>query len=232
MSRASETIQRHVRFVATAIAIVTCSLAVNHTMGQDPGSGWDEVFRDEQAPYVREPNSFLVRCMRRLADEGLLEPGSSALVLAMGDGRNAVELAVRGLDVTGIDISQVGIEKAEVAAAKRGVKIRTVKADMFQHDLGDGAWDLVTNVYFNPSIRILQRIERAVRPGGFLLIEGFSADYTGPGPPPWSRYKANQLLDELQGWRILEYQDGLFESDWADGRAVPVVRVLAQKPAR
>jgi SAM-dependent methyltransferase len=157
-------------------------------------------------------------------------PGSKALVLAMGDGRNAVELAVQGFDVTGLDISQVGIEKSERAAAASGVEIRIVKADMFRHDLGDGAWDLVTNIYFNPSIRILDRIKRAVRPGGLLLIEGFGAAYTGPGPPEWSRYKKNQLPDELQGWRILEYQDAVLASDWADGRAVPVVRLLAQKP--
>jgi SAM-dependent methyltransferase len=163
--------------------------------------------------------------------QGLTKAGSKALVLAMGDGRNAVQLAVRGFDVTGIDISAVGIEKAEQAAAAKGVEIRTVRADLFRHDLGDGVWDLVTNIYFNPSIRVLDRIKRAVRPGGFLVIEGFGADYTGPGPPEWSRYEANQLLQELSGWRILEYQDGVFASDWAAGRPVPVVRLLARKPA-
>ena len=34
-----------------------------------------------------------------------------------------------------------------------------------------------------------------------------------------------------KSWRILEHHDGVFASDWADGRAVPVVRLLAQKPA-
>jgi hypothetical protein len=38
-------------------------------------------------------------------------------------------------------------------------------------------------------------------------------------------------LDELDGWRILVYEDGVFPSPWSDGRAVPVIRVLAQKPA-
>ena len=160
----------------------------------------------------------------------MLKRGGKALVLAMGDGRNAIPLAAHGFDVTGLDISQVGIEKAEQAAAAAGVEIKTVKADLFKHDLDDGAWDLVTNIYFNPSISVLDRIKRAVRPGGLLLIEGYGADYTGPGPPERYRYRANQLLDELVTWRILEYQDGVFPCDWTPGRSVPVVRVLAQKP--
>ena len=200
------------------------------TAPEDPAAGWDEVYRNPDSGYVREPGSFLVRCVERLASEGLSTPGAKALVLAMGDGRNAVELAERGYDVTGLDISQVGIDKAEAAAAAAGVEIRAVRADMFKKDLGDGTWDLVTNIYFNPAVKILDRIKRAVRPGGFLIIEGFGSDYEGPGPPEWSRYKPNQLLEELKGWRILEYQDGTYPGDWAGGTPVPITRVLAQKP--
>jgi SAM-dependent methyltransferase len=196
---------------------------------EDPSAGWDEVYRNPRG-YVREPSVFLVRCVERLASEGLSGPGATALVLAMGDGRNAIELAERGYDVTGLDISKVGIEKAEAAAAAAGVEIRAVRADMFKTDLGDGIWDLVTNIYFNPAVKILDRIKRAVRPGGFLIIEGFGSDYDGPGAPEWSRYEPNQLLDELEGWRILEYQDGTYPADWAAGTPVPLIRVLAKKP--
>jgi SAM-dependent methyltransferase len=210
--------------------VAPASSAGDPTPPEDPAEGWNQVYRNPASSYVREPSAFVVHCAERLAREGLTEPGDSALVLAMGDGRNAIELAARGFEVTGLDISDVGIDQAEEAAAARGVEIRTQKADMFRTDLGDGAWDLVTNIYFNPAIRMIDRIKRAVRPGGFLVIEGYGADYDGPGPPEWSRYEANQLLDALDGWRILEYQDGIFPSDWAGGKAVPVVRVLARKP--
>jgi SAM-dependent methyltransferase len=198
---------------------------------EDPRKGWNQVYRDPDPSYVREPSSFLVMCVERLAREGLARPGAPALVLAMGDGRNAVELAERGYDVTGVDISDVGIEKARAAAAARGVEIRARQVDIFKTDLGDGAWDLVTNIYFNPAIRILDRIKRAVRPGGFLIIEGYGSEHEAPGPPEWSRYRPNQLLEELEGWRILEYQDGVYPSDWAGGKPIPVVRVLARKPS-
>lgn len=218
-------------FCALIPWLTVSSPAAAQPAQRDPGSGWDEVFRSDDAAYVRQPNSFLDRCVERMIREGLTKAGSTALVLAMGDGRNAVHLAVRGFEVTGIDISAFSIPTAERAAAASGVEIRTVRGDLFSYDLGDDAWDLVTNIYFNPSIKMIDRIKRAVRPGGLLVIEGFGADYTGPGPPQWSRYEANQLLQELDGWRILEYQDGVFASDWAAGRPVPVVRLLARKPA-
>ena len=44
-----------------------------------------------------------------------------------------------------------------------------------------------------------------------------------------TRNRANQLLWELVDWRILEYQDGIFPSDWSDQPIAPVVRILAQK---
>jgi SAM-dependent methyltransferase len=213
------------------IALVTpVSSAAAEPPPEDPAEGWNRVYRNPDPSYVREPSSFLVRCVERLDREDLASPGASALVLAMGDGRNAVELAARGWDVTGVDISDVGIEQARAAAAARGVELRTRQADMFKTDLGNGAWDLVTNIYFNPAIRVLDRIKRAVRPGGFLIIEGYSSDHKAAGPPEWSRYGPNQLLDELEGWRILEYQDGTYSCDWAGGKPVPIVRVLARKP--
>jgi SAM-dependent methyltransferase len=190
---------------------------------------WDRVFRRVESTQIHSDATFPVYCVQRLLREEKLEPGDTVLMIAMGDGRNAVPIAELGLAVTGLDISPVALEKAHQAAQQHGVQLNGVLADMYEHDLGDGRWDLVTNIYYNPAIRIIDRLKAAVRPGGFLLVEGFGSDHE-QGPPAWSRYRPNQLLDELNGWRILEYQDGLFESDWARGELAPVVRVLAQKP--
>lgn len=151
------------------------------------------------------------------------------MVLAMGDGRNALYFAELGLQVTGIDISAVGLEKARQAAAARDLQLEAIQADLFKYDLGQAKWKLVTNVYFNPSLYVFDRIKVAVQPGGYLLVEGYGSDYMGSGPIPETRYQPNQLLAELSDWRILEYQDGIFPSDWANEKSVPVVRILAQK---
>jgi SAM-dependent methyltransferase len=213
-------------------ALTTGAIPPAGAAGPSPAaSRWDRVFDNEDAPFVREPNDFLETCIARIRDERLLESGAGALVLAMGDGRNAVALARAGFEVTGLDISTVGLEQARQAAARHGVEIRAIEADLFDHDLGDGAWDLVTNIYFNPAVRVLDRIKRAVRPGGLLLIEGYASAYRGNGPPAWSRYRPGQLREALAGWELLVYEQGVFPCDWADGRAVPLVRVLARKPA-
>ena len=193
-------------------------------------AGWDEVFRRLEMPEITPESSFAAYCADRLLRENRLRPGSSAMVLAMGDGRNALYFAELGLEVTGVDISSVGLEKARRAAAERGVEIEAIQADLFQYDLGEGQWDLVTNVFFNPSILMFDRIKASVRPGGYLVVEGYGSDFRGSGPAPETRYRPNQLLAELSNWRVLEYQDGIFPSDWAGGQPVPVVRILAQKP--
>jgi hypothetical protein len=191
---------------------------------------WDEVFRRMEAPEIGPDNSFAAYCVDRLLREGRLKQDDPALVLAMGDGRNALYLAERGLRVTGVDISSVGLDKARASAAEKGLEIEAIQADLFRHDLGTEKWQLVTSVYFNPSIQIFERLKAAVKPAGYILVEGYGAGYTGPGPAPETRYRPNQLLAELASWRILEYQDGVFPSDWAGGRPVPVIRILAQKP--
>lgn len=197
---------------------------------ESAAAGWDEVFRRIEAPEIHPDTSFAAYCTERLMSRYELIPGDSVMVLAMGDGRNALYLAERGLQVSGIDISAVGLQKARQAAAARGLEIEAIQADLFEYDLGEGRWDLVTNIYFNPSIIIFDRIKAAVRPGGFLIVEGYGAEFSGAGPAPETRYHPNQLLAALSDWRILEYQDGVFPSDWAGGKSVPVIRVLAQKP--
>ena len=74
-----------------ALAAPASSLAAEPSP-EDPAEGWNRVYRNPDSSYVREPSSFLVRCVERLAREGLASPGASALVLAMGDGRVRLEV--------------------------------------------------------------------------------------------------------------------------------------------
>ena len=226
---------RTFRSQAVAGLLLLLGVAVPSLVSAQPGevdpaaASWDAVFREIEAPEITPETSFAAYCTERLVREYRLMPGDSALVLAMGDGRNALYLADLGLVVTGIDISSVGLEKARQAATERGLEIEAIQADLFKYDLGEASWDLVTNIYFNPSLYIFDRIKAAVRPGGYLLVEGYGSDYSGPGPIEETRYRPNQLLSYLSDWRILEYQDGVFPSEWANGESVPVVRILAQR---
>jgi len=190
---------------------------------------WDRVFGREKPPYRTSANAFLGRALERMKGEHLVAPGSTALDLAMGDGRNALLLAESGLDVTGLDISRVALEKARATAAERKLGLHALEQDLFTYDYGEAKWDLITVIYFNPAIQIFDRLKSAVKPGGLILIEGQGSEHLGDGPPPATRFRPNQLIKAFGDWRILDYEDGLFECDWAPGPPTHVVRLMARR---
>ena len=78
---------------------------------------WDTRFAVPEYVFGTEPNDFLLSQRHRL------QPGTRALALADGEGRNGVWLAQQGLEVLSVDASRVGLEKARKLAASRGVPI-------------------------------------------------------------------------------------------------------------
>jgi SAM-dependent methyltransferase len=196
---------------------------------QDPGAIWDAAFLNPSTRYVRETNAFLAFATARILRENLC-PGRTALDLGMGEGRNAIYLAQQGFKVTGLDVSKVAIQHAQEQAKAKGVTLETVEADLFAYDFGVDRFDLITLIYFNPAIKVLDKIKAAVKPGGLILIEGQGKDHEGGGPPPWSRFAPNQLVRAFDDWRVIEYQDGIYPCDWNEGKLTPVVRILARKP--
>lgn len=193
-------------------------------------AGWDRVFGRPKPPYNTEANAFLAAALERIQREQLLA-GKAALDLAMGDGRNALLLAEKGLDVTGLDISTVALEKARTKAAEKGLALQALEQDLFTYDYGQERWDLVSVIYFNPAVRIFAELKSAVKPGGLIAIEGQGSEHAGDGPPPATRFRPNQLLEVFSDWRVLAYEDGRFECDWALGPPTHVVRILARKVA-
>lgn len=192
---------------------------------------WDKVFGAKQPRYRTEPNDFLSRSLKRLADEKWLA-GGTAIDLACGDGRNALLLAQRGFATTGIDVSKVGLDKARVAAAQKSLTIDAREADLFTFDYGVEQWDLVSIIYFNPALSIAEKLKAAVKPGGVIVIEGQGSEHQGGGPPKETLFKPGQLLKAFSDWRILAYEDGRFESDWNLGEPTHVVRLMARKPGK
>jgi SAM-dependent methyltransferase len=194
------------------------------------GSPWDKVYSQPEPGYRTEPNAFLIYAIERIQRERLLPGKAAALDLAMGDGRNALVLAEKGLEVTGLDISRVALEKARAKAAEKKLHLEALQQDLFAYDFGKGKWDLITIIYFNPALQIFEQLKTGVKPGGLMIIEGQGSEHTGEGPPPATRFRPNQLLQAFADWRILYYEDGRFECDWAPGPPTHVVRLMARKP--
>lgn len=133
---------------------------------------WNERYAGDAYYYGTEPNDFLATQAHRW------QPGQRVLCLAEGEGRNAVWLAQRGLDVTAVDLSDVGLDKTRRLAATRGVAVTTVQADLGDHDLGREAWDGVVAIFAHlPSAlrqRVWPRIAPALRPGGWFVAESYA----------------------------------------------------------
>lgn len=218
---------RHVVRAALAVAVlwgVACNAPAPQRGELDASRArWNEIFSSTQPVFNTAPNAFLVRCLDRLPRRG------EALDIAMGQGRNAVRLAEHGLETTGIDISDVAIDAAVRSARDAGVSIHAQRADVFSHKYGRDRWDVISIIYFNPAKSILDRIKEAVKPGGFIVIEGFGNRKVG-GPPDDSKYGPNELLRIFNDWHVLAYEDGEFEADWSGRGTQHVVRMLAQRP--
>jgi SAM-dependent methyltransferase len=133
-------------------------------------SFWNKRYAGEHFVYGTEPNSFLAEHCDLLT--------GPVLSLSEGEGRNAVFLASRGLDVLGVDISGVALEKAGKLAQSRGVKIRTAIADLASYEPEENHYGSVVSISAHLPGAIRKRlyplIERSLRPGGVIVLEAYS----------------------------------------------------------
>jgi SAM-dependent methyltransferase len=138
---------------------------------------WDQRFAEPGYAYGTEPNDFLAEQIGQLA--------SPVLSLGEGEGRNAVFLATRGLEVTAVDGSRVGLDKARALAAERGVALRTVVADLADFVIDEGAWGGIVSIWCHLPPALHAACVRGLRPGGAFLLEAYSLDQLkhGTGGP-------------------------------------------------
>jgi SAM-dependent methyltransferase len=171
---------------------------------------WETRFAAEDYVFGTEPNAFLKKQASRLVR------GQSALALADGEGRNGVWLAERGLNVLSVDFSPKGLEKAQQLARKRGVVIRTERADLANWRWPEATFDVVAGIFMQfaePAIRerIFAGIRRTLRPNGLVLIEGYRPEqlaYKTGGPKrPANLYTKPMLQKAFQGWDIVELRE-------------------------
>lgn len=135
---------------------------------------WNERFSSQEYVYGEEPNAFLKDRYTLIPRRGRV------LCLGDGEGRNGVFLARKGFDVTSVDASEVGLEKTRKLAERHRVTLRTIHGRLPEVEIEEGAYDAVVLVYLHlpPDIRaeVHALAARALRPGGVLLLEGFTPE--------------------------------------------------------
>jgi 16S rRNA G1207 methylase RsmC len=164
--------------------------AARHGAAHDHGSteaaaphgeqAWDERYESEPEIWSGNPNAALV------AEVTALTPGT-ALDAGAGEGGDAIWLAGQGWTVTAADISSVALKRAAASAARLGVEITWLHADLAK-TAAPGTYDLVTAHFLHvpkaEQQQLFRHLAAAVAPGGTLLVVGhdFSDMATLPRP--------------------------------------------------
>lgn len=196
---------------------------------------WNERFSGADYWFGTEPNAFLAR------QAGRLKPGWKALAIADGEGRNGVWLARHGLEVTSVDLVPNGVAKAKRLAARLGVALEAICADLETWDWGPPRFDLVVGIFFQfaaPRFRetLFRRMTEVLNPGGLLLIEGYRPEQLayGTGGPPQieNLYTAELLRAAFADMEILEldeYDAEIREGSRHHGMSA-LIDLVAKKP--
>ena len=158
---------------------------------------WETRFEAPGYLFGTEPNAFLK------SQRPLLKPGSRALAIADGEGRNGVWLAEQGLDVRSFDFSPKAVAKARELARRRGVNLQMDVADIFTWQWPAAEFDIIAGIFFQfvgPEKRdfVFSEIKKALKPGGVLLMEGYrprQLEYGTGGPSNIANLWTRELLE-------------------------------------
>ncbi|XWN30954.1 MAG: methyltransferase domain-containing protein [Devosia sp.] len=199
---------------------------------------WDERYGNDPAPFGTDPNAFLVDVAPRL------EMGD-AFLAADGQGRNGLWLAQQGFRVVIQDLSQTALAHARQNADAMGLDVELRQGDLTVTGPEEGAYDLVAIIFCHlppPARRTVHaRLQKALRPGGKLVLEAFSKQqlkmqpiHNSGGPrSEEALFSAADIRDDFAALTPLmceEVETDLTEGRFHNGRAA-VVRALFEKPA-
>jgi SAM-dependent methyltransferase len=210
-----------------------------------PAHHWNQRYRSADGfLFGTQPNEWLAR------HAGVWQPGQRVLCVADGEGRNSVWLAQQGLAVDAFDIAEVGLDKARSLAAQRGVAVNFVHADVDGYawpdgagDAMDGRFDGVAAIFVqfaDPPLRarLFDRIVRALRPGGRLILQGYTPrqlEYRTGGPGQIDHLYTEALLRDAFAALDIEvledYEAEVDEGTGHRGRSALIGLVARKLPA-
>ncbi len=196
---------------------------------------WNERFASESYVFGTQPAVFL-------ADNAHYIPSRSrVLVPADGEGRNSVFLAEQGHTVVATDIAEEGLAKARRLAAARGVSVEFRHLDLESWSWPEAEFDAVVAIFiqFAPPAfrdRIFAGMKRAVRPGGIILLHGYTPkqlEYRTGGPSEVEKLYTEELLQTAFGdceiLRLESYERDLDEGERHRGRSA-LIDLVARRP--
>lgn len=195
---------------------------------------WDQRYATEEYLFGTEPNAFLV------SQHHLLHPGMNCLAVADGEGRNGVWLAQQGLRVLSVEASSVALEKAQRLAEQRGAALEFELADLEHWEWGTDRFDVVVAIFIQfapPALRerMFANIQRCLKPGGLLLLQGYTPrqlEYGTGGPSAAENLYTEPLLRssfaDMEWLHFSEHDDEVREGKGHHGMSA-LIDLVAHK---
>lgn len=132
---------------------------------------WNAKFEGETLLYGEEPNAFIKD------NEALLLPLQSVLCLGEGEGRNALFLAEKGMEVEALDASDVALLKLLKQAKSRYLEIK-IRHTLLQYWEPDTQYGAVVCTYLHVPKKeqkmLFEKALSALREEGIFIAELFS----------------------------------------------------------
>jgi SAM-dependent methyltransferase len=168
---------------------------------------WIEFFEDDYVLTLDNPKRKHVQRDVDFIEQSLaLDKGSRVLDLGCGHGVHAVELASRSYQVVGVDVSSTMLTLAKDYNLKRGTSVSFIQGDMRELNLeevfdGIFCWS-TTFGYFDDqrNVDVLERVARALRPGGRFVLDVHNRDYISWRQPSmaWFEKPGCTCMDEVK----------------------------------
>ncbi|MCL8207450.1 MAG: class I SAM-dependent methyltransferase [Actinomycetia bacterium] len=184
-------------------------------MSEEDRERWNARYRAGHGPRGL-PDPEVVRWV------GTVPPGGRALDVAAGTGRHALWLAERGWIVDAVDVSEVALSELGREAEARGVpdRIHIIWADLDDWSPPPGRYRLVVMAFFVDR-PLLDRLDLALKPGGFLFCRSFLEHSPLLAHNPGHAWRPGELGERFAHWRILHLHESA---------KTALVTLWAQKP--
>jgi len=161
-----------------------------------------------------EPSEFLESVSDVLPSSG------RALDIAGGNGRNAVWLATRGLEVTVVDVSDAALAIAKSAAEARGLTLDLVNTDLERSVFPAGPWSVIICFHYLQR-DLFPQVVGALALGGVLVCEIATVRNLerNPRPPRAHVLDEGELPRLVDGLTVARYEEAWF-ADHHEARIV------------
>ena len=197
---------------------------------------WNAKFYTKDFIYGEAPNNFVKENIELLVNT------KTVMCLGEGEGRNAIYLADKGMEVEALDISDVALKKLRRRAKESYLFIKT-RHTLFEYWQPDTHYDAVVCTYLHlpkhNQKMLFEKALMALNPHGYFIAELFSESqihFSSGGPKNIALlYDLNDILDIVKTLpckiiKLAQEVIVLNEGDKHVGRA-SVIRIILQKLA-